>query len=136
MVTPPSNISNASHFRILVIEDDYANRLFFTDFLAYSGFVVSALADGLNLEQHLKEFQPDLLLLDLGLPEIDGYTLIKTIRQSDQWHSLAIIVVSGYAFQEDKSHALALGIQHYLVKPVRLKELKQTILSVLVACYS
>ena len=117
--------------RILVIEDDYANRLFFSDFLTYSGFVVSALADGLNLEQHLKEFQPDLLLLDLGLPDIDGYTLIKIIRISHEWHSLPIVVVSGYAFEEDQTRALALGVQAYLIKPVRLKVLKQAIQSVL-----
>lgn len=132
MVTFPSSPADGQ-LRIVVIEDDTANRLFFTDYLSYSGFEVLALAHGLDLDQQLKEFQPHLLLLDLGLPEIDGYTLLQRLRSSAMWQDLPVIVVSGYAFAEDQHRALALGAQRYLVKPVPLQQLTQAIYMVLQA---
>lgn len=131
MVTSPSSTADGRS-RIVVVEDDTANRLFFADYLSYSGFQVLALAHGLDLDQHLKEFQPHLLLLDLGLPEIDGYTLLKRLRSSGSpWQHLPVIIVSGYAFAEDQQRALALGAQQYLVKPIALQQLTQAIHAVL-----
>ncbi|MGG6239532.1 response regulator [Nodosilinea sp. AN01ver1] len=130
MVTSPSSAADGRH-RIVVVEDDSANRLFFADYLTFSGFTVLALPHGLDLEQQLKEFQPDLLLLDLGLPEIDGYMLLKQVRSSTMWQRLPVIVVSGYAFAEDQHRALALGAQKYLVKPVPLHQLTQAVQAVL-----
>ncbi|WOD39499.1 response regulator [Nodosilinea sp. E11] len=130
MVTSPSSTADG-RFRIVVVEDDTANRLFFADYLSYSGFWVLAIPHGLDLEQHLKEFQPHLLLLDLGLPEIDGYTLLKRLRSSARWQDLPVIIVSGYAFADDQHRAMALGAQKYLVKPVPLHQLTQAIYSLL-----
>jgi len=119
-------------FRILLIEDDPANRLFFSEYLSYCGFDVHALSHGLELECKLKTVQPHLLVLDIGLPEINGYTLLQYIRASKQWQDLPVVVVSGYAFEGDKNKAIALGAQKYLIKPVRLRELAATIQSLLV----
>lgn len=113
--------------RILLIEDDTANRILFSEYLTHCNYQVLALASGVALHQHLEAFQPHLLLLDLGLPDIDGYEIIEQIKADKVWSSLPIIVVSGYAFAADYKRAIALGVSHYLVKPVRLKELAQTI---------
>lgn len=117
--------------RVLVIEDDYANRLLFIDYLTYAGFHVLALPDGTDIEPSLQDFQPDVLLLDLGLPGLDGYSILERLRTLPEQQALPVIVVSGYAFLEDQERALNLGACHYLVKPVRLKELVQTLQSVL-----
>ncbi|TVQ06041.1 MAG: response regulator [Leptolyngbya sp. DLM2.Bin27] len=130
MATSPSSQAGG-RIRIVVVEDDIANRLFFADYLSYSGFTVLALAHGLDLDQHLKEFQPDLLLLDLGLPEIDGYALLQQLRSSAMWQDLPVIIVSGYAFAEDQRRALALGAQQYLVKPIPPPQLTEAIYAVL-----
>ena len=130
MVTSLSDRAEAT-IRIVVVEDDTANRLFFTDYLIYAGFEVLPLPHGLDLDQHLKEFQPQVLLLDLGLPEVDGYTLLQQLRASSRWQQLPVIVVSGYAFAEDQHRALALGAQKYLIKPVPLHQLTQAIHAVL-----
>ncbi|MBD0268425.1 MAG: response regulator [Cyanobacteria bacterium Co-bin8] len=122
---PPSLIPSQN--RILLVEDDYANRMFFSEYLRYCGYQVLALSEGLNLFLHLKEFQPHVLVLDLCLPEIDGSTLIQQIRSDGDWQHLPIIVVSGYAFDADREKAEALGIQAYLVKPIRLQELVQSV---------
>ncbi|MFH7243948.1 MAG: response regulator [Spirulina sp.] len=117
--------------RILIIEDDYANRLLFFDYLTFAGFTVFALPDGLLLQKTLADFHPDLLVLDLGLPDPDGYCLLKMLQTPSGGLRLPVVVVSGYAFLENQERALALGACRYLVKPVRLKELVQTIREVL-----
>lgn len=117
----------SSNKRILLVEDDYANRMFFTEYLRYCGYHVLPLPDGLTLLAQLKDFQPHVLLLDLGLPEVDGFMLIQQIRAESAWQHLPIVVISGYAFAADQIRTQALGIQAYLIKPVRLHDLGQTV---------
>ncbi|MCG8366906.1 MAG: response regulator [Pseudanabaenales cyanobacterium] len=113
--------------RILLIEDDYANRKLIADYLEHCHYTVLGLKDGLQLFQNLEIFRPELILLDIKLPEIDGYTLIQQIGQHQDWRHLPIVVVSGYAFQADQRRALALGARRYLVKPVKIDELQQVV---------
>ncbi len=117
--------------RILVIEDDEENRLLFAEYLTCAGFGVLALADSLSLMNHLQSFQPDLLLLDLGLPRVDGFTLLEALNSYAQWQSLPVVVISGYAFMASQRRALALGAYKYLVKPVRPEDLIRTVQSAL-----
>ena len=127
MIDPLSSPAVPTQKRILLVEDDYANRMFFSEYLRYCGYEVLALSEGLNLFVHLKEFQPHILLLDLCLPEIDGFSLIQRVRQTSEWQTLPIVVISGYAFDADRERTEAFGIQAYLVKPVRLQELVQVV---------
>lgn len=129
MVSSPKAFIPSPH--ILVIEDDYANRLLFSDYLTFAGFTVFALPDGLQLQQTLKDFQPDLLVLDLGLPDPNGYRILEMLQTPAGRLLIPVVVVSGYAFLENQERALALGASRYLVKPVRLKELVQTLREIL-----
>lgn len=117
--------------RILLIEDDYGNRVLFADFLEQCGYRVLPLADGNNCIGMMEEFVPHLVLLDIKLPQVDGLTLIKTIRQHPQFHTLPILVVSGYAFQADRQKALSAGATDYMVKPIMPATLSSKILSLL-----
>ncbi|MEA5465887.1 response regulator [Leptothoe sp. PORK10 BA2] len=117
--------------RILLIEDDYGNRVLFADFLEQCGYRVLPLADGNNCIEMMQEFMPHLVLLDIKLPYIDGLTLIKAIRHNPQFHSLPILVVSSYAFQADRQKALAAGATDYMVKPIMPITLNAKILSLL-----
>jgi len=112
--------------RILIIEDSDANRMFLTDYLEYCGYQVRGLATGINLFSHLETFQPQLILLNLKLPDIDGYTLLKHL-QEPPWHQVPVIVLSGYAFAADQRRAFALGARHYLIKPVHVRALSQAV---------
>ncbi|MEM9264415.1 MAG: response regulator [Cyanobacteria bacterium P01_F01_bin.13] len=117
--------------RILLIEDDYGNRVLFADFLEHCGYRVLPLADGNNCIGIMQEFMPHLVLLDIKLPQIDGLTLIQTIRHHPQFCKLPILVVSGYAFQADRQKALAAGATDYMVKPIMPTTLSSKILSLL-----
>ena len=117
--------------RILLIEDDYGNRVLFADFLDHCGYRVLPLADGNNCIEIMQEFLPLLVMLDIKLPQIDGLTLIQTIRHHPQFHHLPILVVSGYAFQADRQRAIAAGATDYMVKPIMPVTLNKKILSLL-----
>ncbi|EKV00393.1 response regulator containing a CheY-like receiver domain and an HD-GYP domain [Leptolyngbya sp. PCC 7375] len=117
--------------RILLIEDDYGNRVLFADFLEQCGYRVLPLADGNNCIEIMQEFLPHLVLLDIKLPHIDGVTLIQAIRNHSQFHAIPILVVSGYAFQADRRRALAAGATDYMVKPILPVTLNSKILSLL-----
>ncbi|MEL6136097.1 MAG: response regulator [Cyanobacteria bacterium J06626_23] len=113
--------------RILLIEDDYGNRVLFTDFLKYCGYKVLPLADGTDYMDAIAAFQPHLILLDIKLPRMSGLSIIETLQNHHQFKTIPILVVSGYAFQSDRQKALALGAVGYLTKPVQPAHLQTAI---------
>lgn len=113
--------------RILLVEDHEVNRRLLSDYLSYLGYKVLCLAEGSTFFQAMSHFQPHLVLLDLKLPGIDGYTLLQQIQQKPDWQQVPVIVVSAYAFKADQQRALNLGAKRYFVKPVNLSHLRQAI---------
>jgi CheY-like chemotaxis protein len=113
--------------RILLVEDNETNQRLMTDYLNYCGYRVAAVSEGREFPGAMADFQPHLILLDLKLPDLDGYTLLAQIQAHPEWQSIPVIVVSAYAFQRDQQRALGLGARRYLVKPIRLSQLTQAI---------
>lgn len=100
--------------RILLVEDHYLNRLLLSDYLNYCGYDVQSLSEGSAFFSTIEKFQPDLMLLDLKLPDIDGYSLLKQVQQKPDLSKIPIIVVSAFAFKADQELALSLGARRYL----------------------
>lgn len=98
-----------------------------SDYLIYCGFDVFGLEEGTQLAATIEQFCPQIILLDLKLPTIDGYALLEQLQQQDDWKQIPTIVVSAYAFQRDQQRALDLGACRYLVKPIRLSQLTEVI---------
>lgn len=113
--------------RILLVEDNDLNRQMLQDYIVFCGYEVLSISGGSGFFEALADFQPQLTLLDLKLPDIDGYTLLKQIQQSTDWQHIPIIIVSAFAFKADKQRALSLGARRYFVKPVNLNELRQAV---------
>lgn len=113
--------------RILVVEDNEASRQLMSDYLEYYGYRVMTLSKGSLFASAMQHFSPQLILLDLKLPDIDGYSLLQQRQWCAEWLKVPVIVVSAFAFQSDQQRALKLGACQYLVKPVSLTHLKRTI---------
>ncbi|MEH1966999.1 response regulator [Nostoc sp.] len=113
--------------RILLVEDHYLNRMLLSDYLSYCGYDVQSLSEGSAFFSTIEKFEPDLMLLDLKLPDIDGYSLLKQVQQKPDLSKIPIIVVSAFAFKADQEKALSLGACRYFVKPLKLKDLILTI---------
>ncbi|MBE8997794.1 MULTISPECIES: response regulator [unclassified Nostoc] len=121
--------------RILLVEDHYLNRLLLSDYLSYCGYDVQSLSEGSNFFATIDKFKPDLMLLDLKLPDIDGYSLLKQVQKKPDLSKIPIIVVSAFAFKADKELAMSLGARRYFVKPLKLKDLILTIEKELTCCH-
>ncbi len=106
--------------RILVVEDDAAIRRVVERNLAGHGFRIHAVESGRDALGAEPSFHPDLILLDLGLPDIDGFAVIQEIRERT---TTPIIVLSVRGAEADKVRALDLGADDYLTKPFGADEL-------------
>ena len=107
-------------FHILIVEDDQPVRNLIITTLKMHGYAYSAASDATQAIQMSVSGKPDLVLLDLGLPDLDGMEVIKSIRS---WSLMPIIVVSARGEDADKIHALDAGADDYLTKPFSTEEL-------------
>ncbi|HEY9700152.1 MAG TPA: response regulator [Trichocoleus sp.] len=119
-------MGNAQRARILIVEDHESNRELMKEYLeTYGGWQVSAIALGAEFIPAIQSFQPHLVLLDLKLPDMDGYSLLQQLQQD--WATIPVFVVSAFAFQADQERAIKLGARRYFVKPTSLSRLHQAI---------
>ncbi len=106
--------------RILVVEDNRDNMTLITDVLESLEYMVLQATDGeIGLEMALRE-KPDLILMDLSLPIMDGWTAVRQIKSKPELHSIPIIALSAHAMVGDRERALASGCDDYIPKPVDL----------------
>ncbi len=106
--------------KILVVEDDKAIRNLITTTLETQNYHFQIAEKGLDAIMQAASMQPDIIILDLGLPDLDGVTVIKKIRS---WSNMPIIVVSARSEDTDKIEALDAGADDYLTKPFSVNEL-------------
>ncbi len=111
---------NNSECRILIVEDDPPIRKLMTTTLKANGYTYRTAKTGSEAELELTSNHPDILLLDLGLPDMDGIEIINTVRS---WSQIPIIVVSARSDDDDKIQALDSGADDYLTKPFSVNEL-------------
>ncbi len=116
-------LSCPSAKKILLVEDNDVNRMLLRDYLSHCGYHIQCLSTGSNFFDTIEKFQPQLILLDLKLPDIDGYSLLESIKQQPSLESIPVIVVSAFAFESDREQAMNLGASRYFVKPINLTEL-------------
>ena len=110
----------AEEYRILVVEDDAAVRRLVTTTLDVHGYAVREAKTVAQALLELSSQPPDLVILDLGLPDGDGVDVIRTLRE---WSALPVIVLSARVEDADKVVALDAGADDYLVKPFSVEEL-------------
>lgn len=115
--------------RILIVEDDVSILTGLVDLLSGEGFKVSSAASGEKALSLYKQEHPDLILLDVMVPEIHGYDLCKEIRKKDS--SVAIIMLTAKGKEVDKVVGLELGADDYITKPFGIHELLARIHAVL-----
>ena len=106
--------------RVLVIEDDKSIRNFFRTVLEANNYYVLIATTGAEGYSMVTSQCPDVVILDLGLPDMDGMTILKNVRQ---WSSMPVLVVSARTHEKDKVAALDAGADDYITKPFGTSEL-------------
>lgn len=111
--------------KILIVDDQLSNVLMLTDFLKKSGYKnIHTLLESNLFEDTLHQFQPDLILLDLNMPQVTGYDILKYLKDSSFEYYLPVIVLTADNTPESKRKALLLGASDFLSKPFDLVELQ------------
>jgi DNA-binding response OmpR family regulator len=116
---------------VLIVDDEYEIRQLLAMMLTMMGYQSFMAHDGLDALEKIPECQPDILILDVMMPRMDGLTLCRRLRETAETAALPIIMLSGKAHQEAIREGLQAGANRYLVKPTGLDELTRNINEVL-----
>ena len=112
---------------ILLVEDDESNIEIYSEYLSVWGYRLIVACSGSEALARLADDAPDLILMDIQLPEIDGLTTIRRLRQNEAFLETPIIAITALAMHGDREKCLAAGADEYFSKPVQLRELVLTI---------
>jgi two-component system cell cycle response regulator DivK len=113
--------------RILVVEDQVDNRQILRDLLAHAGYEVVEVDNGAEALSAAAEHRPDVILMDIQLPLLDGYEATRQIKADPTLKHIPIIVVTSYALGGDETKARSAGCDAYVAKPFSPRALLQKI---------
>ena len=106
--------------RILVVEDNDLNRKLFCDVLKSQGYAVEPCADGLEALDRAREFVPNLIIMDIQLPNVSGLELIEQAKADRVLRTIPVLAVTAYAGKGDEERIRDAGADSYLAKPVSI----------------
>jgi two-component system cell cycle response regulator DivK len=112
-----------SDVRILYIEDNHENRLLVRRILEAEGYSMIEATDGPTGLEVAAQMQPDLILLDINLPEIDGYDLARRFRTTPGLEQVPILAITANVMQGDRERTLEAGCDGYIQKPIEVDRL-------------
>ena len=113
--------------KILIAEDDAASRELLAEILANLGYQVVEACDGREALQKIEETNPELILLDIQMPVLDGIAVLWRLRANPRFRDRPVIAVTAYAMQGDRDQTLRAGFNGYLSKPVNVAALRTEI---------
>jgi two-component system, cell cycle response regulator DivK len=113
--------------RVLVVEDNVLNLKLVRDVLLHAGFDVVEARSGEDGIVRALEDQPDIILMDLQLPGIDGTETMQTIKRTPMGSNIPIVALTAFAMAEDRERALRNGFDGYLSKPINIRDLPRQI---------
>lgn len=113
--------------RVLVVDDSPTERFFVVDLLSKHGFQVTTAENGEDGIAKAKAEKPDLIIMDVVMPGLNGYQATRTLTRDDETKGIPVIVCTSKGQETDKIWGLRQGAQAYLVKPVNPEELLQKI---------
>ena len=114
----------AAKRRVLVVDDARTVRMYYRGILERACMDVTEAANGLEGLEKVAEVLPDLLLVDINMPKMDGYAMMRAIRAAEATRSIPAIMISTEAEERDASRAYEAGANVYLIKPVRPEQLR------------
>jgi two-component system cell cycle response regulator DivK len=112
---------------ILLVEDDFMNMRLAQHILEAEGYTVLGATSGWEALNQIKNSLPDLILMDVQLPDIDGMTLVRIIRAGETAKKTVILALTAYAMKGDKEKILKTGCNDYISKPINVETFVSTV---------
>jgi len=111
--------------RVLVVDDNLDAAEGLAMLLSLRGHQVATAYDGQDAIERAREMQPNVVLLDIGLPRIDGFEVARRLREEHPARPMLLVALTGYGQERDRVRAREAGFDHHLLKPVRLEMLEE-----------
>ena len=116
---------------IFVVDDNPVNLKLVCDVLEFEGYTVGRAADAEEAQEILRHATPDLILMDVALPGMDGLTLTRKLKSEAKWRHVPIVALTAFAMKGDDEKARDAGCDAYITKPINTRKLSQQIAEIL-----
>lgn len=113
--------------KVLIVEDNDLNLKLFRDLLEANGYITVETKEGLNATDLVRREKPDLILMDIQLPEISGLDVTRKIKADKSISDIPIIAVTAFAMKDDEEKILRAGCEAYISKPISIVSFLETI---------
>jgi len=123
-------IKNRKSLRVLVVDDNVDSAKTIGMLLQASGHEIRIIHDGLAALDAALDFRPRVVLLDIGLPGLDGFEVAKRLRQHASLQNILLVAMTGYGQESDRQRSKEAGFDHHLVKPANFKQVLQILTTV------
>ena len=117
--------------KILVVEDNEQNRILMRQILTYHGYEVLEAADGAAGLKMAREHMPELILLDLQMPVMGGFAVIRELRKTPELSKLKVMAVTSFAMKGDREKALEAGFNEYVTKPIDTRKFVELVKNII-----
>ncbi len=112
---------------VLIVEDNALNMKLFNDLLEAHGYETLQTGDGLEALSMARRHRPDLILMDIQLPQISGLEVTKWLKEDDELKSTPVVAVTAFAMKGDEEQIREGGCEAYLAKPISVKTFLETV---------
>lgn len=113
-------MASSASKKVLIVEDDELNMKLFCDLLDAHGFQAVRSVDGLRAVELTKEVLPDLIIMDIQLPEVSGLDLARWIKDDSAVSNIPILAVTAFAMRQDEQDVFDAGCEAYMTKPIQM----------------
>jgi two-component system cell cycle response regulator DivK len=113
--------------KVLIVEDNDLNMKLFNDLLEAHGYCTLQTRDGVEALKMAREHRPDLILMDIQLPEISGLEVTKWLKEDDDLRSIPVIAVTAFAMKGDEEKIRSGGCEAYIAKPISVASFLRTV---------
>ena len=117
--------------RILIVDDNTVNLKLASDVLGTEGYTIVTAADAELAQEFLKHTKPDLILMDIALPGMDGLTLTRRLKDDKRLKHIPVIALTAFAMKGDEQKAAEAGCDGYITKPIDTRKLPQLVAELL-----
>jgi two-component system cell cycle response regulator DivK len=117
--------------KILIVEDNEDSRELVVKVLKNKGFLTVEAADGEEAVDKAISEKPELILLDISIPKMDGYEVAKRLKSMEEFTEIPIVALTAHAMKGDRERVIAAGFEGYISKPINVRELPEQVRSYL-----
>jgi CheY-like chemotaxis protein len=118
---------------ILIVDDNPTNLKLAADVLQYEGHTIARAHDAHEAQELLKHTQPDIILMDIQLPGMDGLTLTRLLKANASYQNIPIVALTAFAMKGDEDKAREAGCHSYITKPIETRKLPAQVAEILAA---